>query len=48
MKQIVFKNADEVMDFVCTFWSDATLDAVEPAFRKWMKRSERVCGHYKE
>jgi hypothetical protein len=33
-KETVFRNLGEVMDFVCNFWSEATLDEVQLAFHE--------------
>jgi hypothetical protein len=37
MKRNGFRNADEVDDFVCNFWSEMNLDEVQLAFHEWTR-----------
>jgi hypothetical protein len=41
----VFRNADDVEDFVCNFWSGVTWDEAQMVFHKWMRRVKSVCEH---
>jgi hypothetical protein len=45
IKETVFRNADEVEDFVCNSWSAVTLDEVQLAFQKWRRRLKSACEH---
>jgi hypothetical protein len=45
MKETVCRNAAEVADFVCNFWSEVTLHEVQLVFHEWMRPLEYVCEH---
>jgi hypothetical protein len=45
MKETVFRNADEVKDFVCNIWGEVILDEMQLVFHEWMRRLECVCEH---
>jgi hypothetical protein len=48
MKETVFRNVDEVVDFPYNFWHEVTLDEVHLVLNGWMRRLERVCKHDEE
>jgi hypothetical protein len=45
MMETVFRNADEIDDFVCNFRSEAALGKVHLGFHEWMRQLEWVCEH---
>jgi hypothetical protein len=45
MKETVFRNVDEVEDFVCNFWSEVTSEKVQLVLRESMGGLEWVCEH---
>jgi hypothetical protein len=45
MKENVFRNADEIEDFVCNCWSEVTFDEVQLVLHERMRRLEWVCEH---
>jgi hypothetical protein len=45
IKDNKFRNADKVEEFVYNFWSDVTLEEVQPVFHEQMRRIKWVSEH---